>query len=106
MSRDTYASAVIGVLAGDFPDLNDPVIAGIVRKYVSSYAEAQDRGRHLEVIVDDPMFARWRLTGNRDKPGQVRLGCWYMNPSSEIREQQERLNAALDALDPDMEEQQ
>ena len=96
MNAEAYADAVIGALAGDFPDLNDPVIAEIVHRHVC--AHVQHPGR-LEVIVDDPFRARWRLTGNRDQPGRVRLGCWYQKPSSKDEERLARLNTALDALD-------
>jgi hypothetical protein len=97
VSADTYADAVIGALAADFPDLNDHMIAGIVRSHICTYLRMPQG--HLEVIIDNPINARWRIVGYRDKPGRVRLGCWHHNPSSEVRARLDRLNAALDAID-------
>lgn len=57
---DSYANAVIAALASDFPDLRDPMIAGIIRKAV--YVNARGSSRvGFEVIVDDPFTANWRL---------------------------------------------
>ena len=94
-----YANAVIDLLAGDFPDLRDPVTADIVRGHI--YAHAETPGR-MEVIVDNPVNARWRLTGDRDNPGRVRLGCWHVDPSEAVREREQRLNAALRAIGQEM----
>jgi hypothetical protein len=89
---DPYASAVVDVLTGDFPDLRDPVIAAIVRKHVYRYTRA--RGR-LEVILDSPFLANWRLV-NRD--GRVQVACCRQSPAAADHERAERLNSALDAL--------
>lgn len=91
-----YADAVIETLAGDFPDLRDPVIADIVRGHI--YRHASDPGGFLEVIVDDPISARWRLTGYRNEPGRVRLACWRQNLTEDDTEREQRLNAALRAI--------
>jgi hypothetical protein len=91
--RDPYACAVADALAGDFPDLRDPVVAGIVRKHVYAHART---GRGLEVILDSPVAANWRLVSPRD--ARIRVACWKQNPSDADRERIERLNSALDAL--------
>jgi hypothetical protein len=83
---------VVDVLAGDFPDLCDPVVAGIIRKHV--YIHARTQGV-LEVILDDPFTANWRLLG---QAGRVSVACWRLNLSDADQERQNRLNAALDAL--------
>ena len=97
--RDTqaaaYADAVIDTLAGDFPDLNDPIMADTVRTCMRAYMHTG----HLEVIMDDPYLARWRLTADRDHPGRVRIGCWHTPPLSDsVREREARINAALAAI--------
>lgn len=96
VAADPYASAVLDVLAGDFPDLRDPHVAALVRKRV--YLNARVPG-HLEVILDDPGRANWRLVGAAADRRRVHLGCWKLNRTNADRERLDRLNAALDALD-------
>jgi hypothetical protein len=88
---DPYTNAVVDTLAADFADLHDPIIADIVRKHAYY---ARDRA-HLELILDDPFAANWRLI-NRD--GRLKVACWRVNPTSADRERIERVNSALDAL--------
>ena len=91
-----YADDVIRVLAPEFPDLEDVVIASIVRRRIRTHAETPGR---LEVIVDNPVNANWKLVADRDHPGRVRIGCWHIPPLSDsVRERQERINAALAAI--------
>jgi hypothetical protein len=92
--RDPFACAVTDALAADFPDLRDPVVAGIVRKHVYAHART---GRGLEVILDSPLRADWRLVSARD--ARIRVGCWKADPSGADRERAERLNAVLETLD-------
>jgi hypothetical protein len=90
-----YADAVIETLASDFPDLRDPVVADIVREHIYTHAAT---GRGLEVIVDNPVSARWRLVDNHADPGRVTIGCWRVKPSPGDREREQRLQAALRAI--------
>jgi hypothetical protein len=92
---DPYTSKVVEALVGDFPDLQDPIVASIVRQHVYSYVRSKTR---LEVILDDLYFANWRLVGH---DGHVRVACWRQNPIAAERERAERLNAALDSLSSD-----
>lgn len=87
-----YADAVIETLTGDFPDLRNPIIASIVRGHIYAHAETGDR---MEVIVDSPRVAMWRLVANRDNHGRVRLGCWEGDPTTAMQERLGRLNEAL-----------
>jgi hypothetical protein len=96
VDRDPYANAVIKVLAADFPDLRDPDVASIVRKHVYANARTQNL---IEVIVDDPGRANWRLVQAPHDRRRVRLGCFRINAGQASQEREERLNAALDALD-------
>lgn len=91
-TADPYANAVVDVLAGDFPDLADPMIAGIIRKHVYTYTRVKDR---LEVILDEPFVASWRLIGHT---GRVQVACYRLHRTDADLARAERLNAALDAL--------
>ena len=97
VDSDPYANAVIDVLRSDFPDLNDPMIASIVRKHI--YAHAHTPGGGLEIIVDDPYFANWRLVPLWHGQGRVRLACWRVPTPASDQERERRLNAALNAID-------
>jgi hypothetical protein len=95
VANDPYANAVIDALSGDFPDLRDPVVADLVRKYIYAYART---GHPLEIIVDNPISARWRLVGDGNHSGRVRLACWRTNLGEDDIEQEQRLNEALRAI--------
>lgn len=94
MSEITYADAVIGILAADFPDLTKPHVAATVREAICDHQRAR---LGMEVIIDTPVSANWRLTGDC-ATGRVRLGCWRQHASHADRERQERLNTALEAI--------
>jgi hypothetical protein len=96
---DAYACAVVNTLAADFPDLRDPVVAGVVLEHVYLYIRSN---RYLEVILDAPPVARWRLIGHT---GHVELSCHRLNPTEDDQERLTRLNAALHALLTDTEEE-
>jgi hypothetical protein len=96
MDTDPYAIAVVNILSGDFPDLRDPVTAEIVREHVSANVRRQCL---IEVIVDDPYFANWRLVPAPHDRRRVHLGCWRLNRTEADTERWNRLNAALDALE-------
>lgn len=87
-----YAATIVETLAGEFPDLRDPVVADVVRVHVAHFART---GAWLEVILDDPYFANWRRVRH---DGRLRVGCWRLNPSQADQEREQRVNAALDAL--------
>jgi hypothetical protein len=95
---DPYANAVVDVLREDFPDLCHPDVASLVRKHVYLYVRAERTARtpqRLEVILDDPIRAKWRLV-NRD--GRLRVACWRVEVPDADQELADRVNAALNAL--------
>jgi hypothetical protein len=92
---DPYANAVLDALAEDFPGLSDPIVADVIRKAI--YAHARNPGR-LEVIVDDPFAARWRLRAAKPDERRVWLACWRTHMTEADWKRHERLNAALDAI--------
>lgn len=96
--RDPYASAVISILAGDFPDLRNEITAEIVRKHIYAYTHDTGHGG-CEIIIDNPATANWRLVANRDDSGRVSLACWRYHPTEADYQRLDRLNAALDALE-------
>jgi hypothetical protein len=95
VDHDRYASDVIAALLDDFPDLLDPAIAGMVRKAVLANARTQSG---LEVILDDPRRANWKLVAAAGDRSRVHVGCWRLNLTDADRERKERLNAVLDAI--------
>lgn len=98
VDNDPYTCGVVHVLASDFPDLRDPVVAAIVKKAI--YINARGQGRvSTEVIVDDPFTANWRLIPAPHDRGRVHLACWRRTRTDADAERWARLNAALDALE-------
>ena len=95
VANDPYANAVIDILSGDFPDLHDPIVADVIRKQV--YANAHI-GCGIQVIVDDPFTANWRLIPAQHDRRRVHLACWRRNHTEADSERRARLNQALDAL--------
>lgn len=92
---DSYADAVIGVLARDFPDLlTKPEVAAVVREQIHAHLVTRCG---MEVIVDNPYLANWRLVGDRET-GRVRLGCWKLNLNEYDRARFERLNGMLSMI--------
>jgi hypothetical protein len=75
-TADLYAAAVLGVLLAQFPaELADPHVQDVVRRHVAR--QWRDPQATFEVIIDNPVAARWRLKPNHvlPSPGQgfVRL---------------------------------
>ena len=98
IDSDPYASGVLHVLASDFPDLRDPEVAAIIRKAIWTHAHAPGHVG-IQIIVDNPVNANWKLVPDKVNPGRVRLRCWKQNPiPAAAQERQDRLNEALQAL--------
>jgi hypothetical protein len=95
-SAHNYASAVIRVLSEDFPDLNDETTRTIVRDAIERHVLSPTD--MLEVIVDSPYSANWRLKADRNDIQRVRLSCYRMDPSDADRERERRINTALAAI--------
>ena len=91
-----YAHDVINALAADFTGLRNAVDAEVVREAVEDHAR---EGRLIEVIVDSPYFANWRLVPDPEHPGRVRIGCWRQRPLNDrYQERLDRINEALQAI--------
>ena len=95
VKTDPYTSAVLDVLVADFPDLRNPIVADVVRRNVYAHTRS---GNRLEVIVDDPISANWRLIAAPHDRRRVHLACWRRNRTDADTERWNRLNAALDAI--------
>lgn len=89
---DRYADTIVEALADDFPDLRNPAVAAMVRRHVSVNAQT---GRGVEVIIDNPSTARWRLIQAPDDPYRVHLGCWKVEMPVRDVECLNRLNTVL-----------
>ncbi|GLX06819.1 hypothetical protein Misp03_37460 [Microbispora sp. NBRC 16548] len=92
----SYVAAVMAVLEEEFPGLRaDPYAAETVSDAIRKHALKP--GDWLEVIVDAPAVANWRVKADRDHPGRVRLACYRLpdliTADDEAREQ--RINDAL-----------
>lgn len=100
MAKDStgraYSLAVVKALAQEFPDLTDATTAEIVSEAVRRYHLDPNTG--LEVIVDSPYSANWRLRPDREHPGRVRLACYRFNRSQQDDERENRVNEALRAI--------
>ena len=74
----TYAAQVVEVLREHFPELHDPVLAGILRDVIAR--QQRSRRDSFEFIVDDPGSARWRLKACSDDRSRVRLAYFPVIP--------------------------
>jgi hypothetical protein len=94
-----YATAVVRVLRDHFPDLADPIVATVVTDAVERHARNPEGP--FEVIVDDPITAKWRLhADNRDRC-RVLLYIHCQRPSEADAELSRTVNDALRALEAD-----
>ena len=92
---ERYAAAVVGALTEEFPDLDDPMTAKIVRDEVVRHVN--EPGRAFECVLDDLALANWRLRPNRTSP-RVRVACYHLNPSNADLDRERQINHALDGL--------
>lgn len=74
---EDYAARVVQVLRDHLPDF-DPEAADRIAEAVE--ANAANPGRLIEVIVDDPYSARWRLKARSDDRARVRLAYFPVIP--------------------------
>lgn len=92
-----YASAVIGVLREHFRGLADPSTAKVVTDLIEHHARYPLAP--FEVIVDDPISAKWRLhADNRDR-SRVLLFIHHARPSESDAGLCRTVNDALRALE-------
>lgn len=96
MSPEEYAASVVEVLVPEFPDLEDAGVAGIVERAVAAHRRSPDRT--LEVILDSPLAANWRLRAATDGTATVRLSSYAYVSSEASTRKALRVNAALAAI--------
>jgi hypothetical protein len=91
-----YATAVVDVLAGHFPDLKDRSLGRIVPEEVARQAEAPMRS--FELIVT--YTREWRLhpVGAGLEPWRVELACHKNRPTGEDVRFSDSVNARLRAI--------
>lgn len=90
---EDYAASVVKVLREHFPDLADPTTAEVVTDLVERQVRNPRAG--FEVIVDDPISARWRLKPDPRDCNRVRLGCYRLHPREADAELERTVNKAL-----------
>lgn len=91
-----YADDVIRTLRPYFVDLEQPVVADVIRQAIQRHAAAP--GPVFEALLDAP--GNWRLQPEGDD-GRVRLACYRFNETDTTRELTTRINMLLDALEAD-----
>lgn len=96
-----YAIAVMNLLHAEFPDLlvgNGFILDqhGYVSCRIMEHARRPDPT--LEVTLDHPLVANWRLLAEPRQPGRVRVGCFRVHLSPQEAEREGRVNAALAAI--------
>ena len=94
----TYAAAVVDVLADEFPALTDNSLGRIVPEDIARQAEAPMRS--FELIVT--YTREWRLVPDRSGAARwrVQVACFSDEPTAADLQREERLNAALRAIQP------
>lgn len=95
-----YAESVIQILHKHFPDLaHDLLSTQIIRQAVAR--QALSPSDSLEVIVDNPATANWRLKACRGHHrSEVRLACYRISERESDMELLRTVNDALSALHP------
>ena len=98
MTPETYATQVVRVLREHLPAF-DPEAADRTAEAVET--NTRRPGTLLELIVDNPFSARWRLKARSDNRSRVRLGYYpVLPPGSDAGNALERtVNDALRALE-------
>lgn len=66
-----YTSAVMTLLAEEFPDMREEVSAAPVRKMVQQIRDGENR--RGEAILDSPAVANWKLVADPRRPRYVRV---------------------------------
>jgi hypothetical protein len=89
----SYAEQILNILVREFDDLAAASTARIVRDAV--HRHTADPYPTFECILDDPAIATWRLCADGKR---VRLACFRLNPTSEERECEDRINALLNKI--------
>jgi hypothetical protein len=92
----SYGESVVKVLCEHTPFLRSPMDATIVAEIVDR--KVNEPKGVLEVIVDDPVSANWRLRARGDNK-RVRLVCYRLNRRPADYEMERAVNDALDALE-------
>lgn len=96
-----YAQSVIDVLAAEFSALDETQFGGLGRLVQQDVAEqAAAPARSFEVIVT---YTRgWRLVPDRSGEARwrVQVACFLDEPTSADADREQRLNAALRAIQP------
>jgi hypothetical protein len=94
-----YATQVIDVLREHFPDLANPATAEVVTDLIER--QARDPQPGFEVIVDDPISAKWRLHSDPRDRRCVLLYIHRARHSEADAELSRTVNDALRALEAD-----
>ena len=103
--HERYADGVVEVLHVEFSDLDDPMVADVVRTAILHQLAAPAPG--FEVILDSPISANWRLKAGPPPttfrlacyaPTPFRLACYAYLPTPAHTERAARVSAALGAL--------
>ena len=94
-----YAAAVHQALIAEFPGLKKRTLELILLENVARQAEAPMAS--FQFIVDEVSSANWRLTPEHPggAPWRVQIGCWKLHPAPADSERENRLNAALRAIE-------
>lgn len=91
---ENYADAVLGVLAQEFPQMNNASPdRDVVHRAISRHATTPTR--ELEVIVDSPGVANWRLRTHPQHADRVRLACYRPELTEADQAREHRINTAL-----------
>ena len=90
---EDYAASVVRILRDRFPDLAHPVTAKVVTDLIEKHARnPQDP---FEIIVDDPIPAKWRLRADNRDRSRVLL---YIHRSGHSEADAELCGTVNDAL--------
>lgn len=86
-----YAARVVDYLFGNFPDLEDPIVAEVIGEAIQKHHTTPSP--MFEALLDAQ--GNWRLKPDGHGSGRVRLACYRFNETPADRDRTDRLDAAL-----------
>lgn len=92
-SRPADAQQLVVALTEYFPDLRDASTADIVRDALHAFRLRSDAA--LEIILDSPYCANWRLRADLARRGHTRIACYRHPMTPADQEREEHLNTTL-----------
>lgn len=94
-NSSSYATAVVGVLAEQFPELAEPTTAAIVREAIVRHTNKPSPT--FEVVLGSTT-ANWRLRAHNHHRSMIRLACYRPTLTSSDQDREQHINQLLERI--------